>query len=608
MSWKRNKINYSVLMFLVSFVLLVTIVSASDVAYVYKNEKKIDQNVLNAFSEMSLSVDLIMEKEIPSNLSSYRIIFIGNERFSRIKEISESNVPTVLMNKYYGKEFGLVEKGSIGQIGSTTPLNVYTDEKTVRVYELELVKRKTALSYYYVPEKSCPDSLESLATTKKMFSRTRDGSVVSYMGDVCFFGIIASDYWTAEAKELFEDCVSFAANGVESSCENDADCGTGAYVGENFCEAGDVKRTYREFTCNNPGTSQSACSSSLINKTLNSCTSGCESGACVGSSGLVHNIGFVNVTNTVGVIRLQTTDNEDVLEGVPVQCNEKYKIVVRVKNLGNYSENITFDGSLGPIEIDHGDVESLSSGSTSDRTKTVNFTLPEGAYNLTIEALLEGFVDVNPLDNMITRRIPVTCGESPAGACSSDIDCPADSLSGAYCSSEGDSYKDLVSYTCQNPGEENSVCVSNNSSQKVEDCSFGCSAGVCLPEQNGGEIHDVALINVTNAVGLIRVREDNVDVPAGMHLQCNHKYQIIIRAKNLGNFTENVTFSANLGSLDLDYSASELDPTKTADRTKTVNVTLPAGNYNIDVEAVLNGFADANPLNNFAHKQVVVEC
>ena len=47
---------------LIISLLLINFVSAADVAYIYKNKNKIDQNIINAFSEMNLSVETINEK------------------------------------------------------------------------------------------------------------------------------------------------------------------------------------------------------------------------------------------------------------------------------------------------------------------------------------------------------------------------------------------------------------------------------------------------------------------------------------------------------------------------------------------------------------------
>ena len=74
------------ILFMLSLLILsMTFVSASaDVAYIFRKDFKIDQNVLDVFSELSLSFDMIDEKNLPMDLSSYRLVFVGDEKFTKL--------------------------------------------------------------------------------------------------------------------------------------------------------------------------------------------------------------------------------------------------------------------------------------------------------------------------------------------------------------------------------------------------------------------------------------------------------------------------------------------------------------------------------------------
>ena len=50
--------------FVAIFVFLIEMVSAADVAYIYKKEFRIDQNIVDLFEDNGLSVDLIKETNL----------------------------------------------------------------------------------------------------------------------------------------------------------------------------------------------------------------------------------------------------------------------------------------------------------------------------------------------------------------------------------------------------------------------------------------------------------------------------------------------------------------------------------------------------------------
>ncbi|MEK6831038.1 MAG: hypothetical protein AABX77_03335, partial [Nanoarchaeota archaeon] len=65
-------------------------------------------------------------------------------------------------------------------------------------------------------------------------------------------------------------------------CNSDSDCGTDGFIGENFCRQNNVYRNFRTFTCNNPGESDSSCSSNVEARLRDECNeqSVCTNGRC----------------------------------------------------------------------------------------------------------------------------------------------------------------------------------------------------------------------------------------------------------------------------------------------------------------------------------------
>lgn len=64
-------------------------------------------------------------------------------------------------------------------------------------------------------------------------------------------------------------------------CSSDSDCGNEGVRGDLFCEGGNVYQNYTSFTCNNPGTVESFCSSSTMNLLNQTCLFACYGGNCL---------------------------------------------------------------------------------------------------------------------------------------------------------------------------------------------------------------------------------------------------------------------------------------------------------------------------------------
>jgi hypothetical protein len=75
-----------------------------------------------------------------------------------------------------------------------------------------------------------------------------------------------------------ETCIAGVCTGI--ACTTSADCGTIGVVGSFFCQGRNKVQTSRSFSCSNPGTLGSACSSSDSVVLIEECRNGCSNGAC----------------------------------------------------------------------------------------------------------------------------------------------------------------------------------------------------------------------------------------------------------------------------------------------------------------------------------------
>lgn len=96
-------------------------------------------------------------------------------------------------------------------------------------------------------------------------------------------------------------CVQIGTSGISTcsvdsdcviACTANADCGTDGSTGSPFCQDGNVYQNYTAYTCSNPGTALSVCSSSSAANLTVTCASGtvcynggCQTVACSSNSG-----------------------------------------------------------------------------------------------------------------------------------------------------------------------------------------------------------------------------------------------------------------------------------------------------------------------------------
>src|SRR3989344_8514456 len=87
-----------------------TFASAADVAYIYNKDFKIDQNVISVFNDIGLSVDTIKASQVSqTDFSQYRLIFVGDEKFSNPGLIPVNDYPSIIANYYHGRDWDITD-------------------------------------------------------------------------------------------------------------------------------------------------------------------------------------------------------------------------------------------------------------------------------------------------------------------------------------------------------------------------------------------------------------------------------------------------------------------------------------------------------------------
>ncbi|MBI2631458.1 right-handed parallel beta-helix repeat-containing protein [Candidatus Pacearchaeota archaeon] len=509
------------------FILLIAPVFAGDVAYIYRKSFRIDNIIIETFQDLGFSVEKIQEDRIPSDLSKYRLIFLGDENFKNINKIKDiiAENPSIIVNSYHGKELGLTDNEGVSQLGSSGPLSVLKNGNLIQAYTSESGHRGMSVNYLYLDTLNKAPSLKKIASTEPTSSGYKFGDVIACGStgsllmngkvakkNLCFFGIAESDFWTSSARKLFEETVNFVA----ITCSSDSQCPIGI-SSKPFCSQNSLSVNQTSYICENPGELNSRCTLSTERIVKEQCIFGCQNNKCQESK---HDVSLIDFINSINKIRIENSEGM-LIEDNNLKCNEKYKISVSVKNSGDHFENVTFLSTLDSLSFNHLPISNMEPGDTSLKSKTVNITLSEGFYRINIKALINK--DENLLDNSAQREVFVSCStrfivcslntqcndnnpltfdeciNSGTEAslcrnteinCASNSDCGATGFIGTEFCSEKNVVKNYQTSKCINAGTKDSFCSTSISPKEVVSCSITCSSGICVQCRNDLDCND----------------------------------------------------------------------------------------------------------------------
>jgi len=338
-----------------------------DVVYIYKNERRVDMNVISVLSDMNLDVHLMNSKEIKTaDFSEYEAIYIGDERLQNIEYLPD--LPLIVLNKYYGRQLGLITRGGISQTAANSPLKVLESEESVQVYDRSLFKRKRInIPYYYIRDKYLAEGMEAVAKPDVGYKKDK-GSVIVYSTqgtNKCFFGVTKSDYWTAEAEQMFRDCVGFVLGSEEEEEEPEPEPEPPLPEPEPIGEG-------------------------------------------------VHDVGLVENYDDYGhEIRFRDNGNNVINDEIPIfYCGLEYDIQFRTENKGDFVEDVLINFSIIDYEgfVVFNDLKTKTdlgpgAGTTTGNKNNFIFDFASGVYNIEVLVMIDQ--DDLPQDNSRSRAVEI---------------------------------------------------------------------------------------------------------------------------------------------------------------------------------------------------------
>ncbi len=221
-----NKHKLLVLFFF-SLIFVAGIASAyeADIAYIVKSNLNIDQNLLNEISSLGYDYDTILESQVSStNLSQYRMLLIGASDLSSPSTIPIHQHKTLVMNlEDYFEKSGDKQLGLSKERGFTSSPSLLKLTSTQHEITKDFTGQFTAYSSssvnfgtsYLKGQK--PSGIKIL-----VYTSTTSDAVLALLPsgktllngkltqkEIIFFGVTASQYWTSNSEQLFENILAY---------------------------------------------------------------------------------------------------------------------------------------------------------------------------------------------------------------------------------------------------------------------------------------------------------------------------------------------------------------------------------------------------------------
>jgi len=250
----------------------------------------------------------------------------------------------------------------------------------------------------------------------------------------------------------------------DNECDNDDDCGVDGFVGDKFCEDGDVHQNFKVNTCENPGCSASSCSSDIVDKVVNYCDESetCSNGNCIPKI-------------------IKCSKNCD--------CGTDSFVGDPFCTGNDVFQNFIIYKCLNP-----GTTDSKCSNSTAGKLKQncpTGQTCSNGQCG-TITCSNDSQCDDNNAHTLDKCDKPGTtsssCSHTPI-ACLNNLECGTNgAVGGLFCSGKS-VFQNFITFTCNNAGTTSSSCTSSTVAQLNQNCGTLqiCQNGACVCNTKNGK-------------------------------------------------------------------------------------------------------------------------
>lgn len=205
--------------FSVGILLMINLVSAADVAYIVVNDYSVKSEFTDALNRLSLTYDIVKSNEVSSyDFGNCRLILLNDDYFTNWNEIPVNEVSALIVNGRNIVNWGWTKRITVMSQDEPISINLNTTHE-IRGDLPFNVPAYTSISpdIYYLDGGDAYNGLEIIASNTydsedaiiavahKGTNLTRGSLVTEINANGVFFGIKETDYWTDEARQLFDN-------------------------------------------------------------------------------------------------------------------------------------------------------------------------------------------------------------------------------------------------------------------------------------------------------------------------------------------------------------------------------------------------------------------
>jgi len=215
---------------LIATILLITAVSATDVAYIVTNELAVNNDLTVLINEAGFDYEIIYSFNLPEDFSDYKMILLNNEEFPNPNEIPVNDYPVLIINGEHMRYWGWVEQISESRDDSPSHINlsnldhtitnlmeqdvqVYTSDNPT-LYSLRSENRYRGIKPIAYRLDNAEDAVIAIVEAGTILTKAGEEPTQVNANSV-FFGIHETQYWTPQAKQLFKNSLIWLAGEIE---------------------------------------------------------------------------------------------------------------------------------------------------------------------------------------------------------------------------------------------------------------------------------------------------------------------------------------------------------------------------------------------------------
>jgi hypothetical protein len=219
------KVTSKLMLFLIASVLLIGLVSATDVIYIVTNPT--EDAFTNALDDLGLSYDVVNQQDLYGiNFDDYGMILINNDYFVNKHLIPINDKPAMVASSFHIDYWGWGVRTSL--ISSNEPLHVGIDDTheiagdlpdDIQVYSI------AKPDYYYLDKRDIYDGFVPIAYSTVdnediAVGVIEEGTVLTKTGysdtyvnaNSVYFGMTDTVYWTEDTTQLFKNSLMWLMN------------------------------------------------------------------------------------------------------------------------------------------------------------------------------------------------------------------------------------------------------------------------------------------------------------------------------------------------------------------------------------------------------------